>query len=147
MRHPTATSNLTLEIGAQTEPSSVRASAGWWAGSYDGAPDGFVRLSKPDELAAWYALCSESEPRRALERAVATLEELLRNGKRDEVDRLLARVKVSRLAPTVVVGLVGITKHAQPPLASRPEFMERAEAFLRRELGDLRADKLLRHRR
>ncbi len=117
-----------------------------WSGSTDDAEAGFIRL-KQDELVAWYSLCDQLEPRLALERAVAHLEALLHGGEREEVERLLGRANVKRLAPMVLVGILAITRHAQPPLPARSAFMRDAEDRLRAELGDTRAEALLRHRR
>jgi len=103
--------------------------------------------AEPTELFAMYLLCQEQQDRPALERAVSTFENLLRGGHFNEADALLKAAVVTKLNPSVLLGILTITYHAKTELRERGGFLARSEPCLVRSLGADRAEKLLAVRR
>lgn len=82
-----------------------------------------------------------------VEEVVGTFERWLQRGMYGQVDDLLMLMKIEDSPPAVLLGVLSITFHDKAQLKRREDFLRRAEAKLRAELGDTRAEDLLRNRR
>ncbi len=75
------------------------------------------------------------------------LEGLLSNGNFDKVDSYLDSVDLGTIGNVSIIAILSITYHGKDKLAKRDLFLERAEVFLKDNLGEERAENLLRWRR
>lgn len=103
--------------------------------------------SVPRILKELYELSTQNQEQRAIEQALSFTEAELAASRFERVDELLASAIASRLKPAVLVSILAMTSHARGQLAQRRSFLERAEAELRKQLGNDRAETLLKNRR
>jgi hypothetical protein len=102
---------------------------------------------EPRVLGELYVLCEREREQKAIEFVLVHLERSLRRAQWRSVDDVMTRLDVSRLTPAVVVAVLSITFPAKAFLKVRSAFLERAEGFLSRSLGQERARALLVTRR
>lgn len=81
------------------------------------------------------------------EMAVAGFEHWLHQDMFAQADELLMLYKIENCPPAVLLGILSITFPAKDRLKNRADFLRRTETKLRADLGDVRANDLLRHRR
>ena len=96
-------------------------------------------------------LCKIGEERkqaeqRLVEEVLATFEHWLRQSMFEQADELLLNLKID-LPPAVLIAALSITFHAKDTLKHREAFLARVETKLKTELGNVRAEELLRTRR
>jgi hypothetical protein len=99
------------------------------------------------ELEEVYRLCFVHCNQAAAQRLLARLDGELRAARFENVDELLASLDVTLVGSSVLLTALSITSYARERLRARALFLARAEAQLRRSLGDARARALLAHRR
>lgn len=99
------------------------------------------------DLNAWYQRCAQGETIGVLEELVGWMEQQLYTEAYDNVNAMLVRTIVDKLAPNVVLGALTMSAHAADRLSARVDFVARAERYLRYVLGDDRAERLLVTRR
>jgi len=102
---------------------------------------------EPRVLSDLYGLCEREREQRAIEFVLVHLERSLRRAQWRSVDDVMTRLDVNRLTPAVVVAVLSITVPAKAFLKARRAFLERAEGFLSKSLGQERARSLLVTRR
>jgi hypothetical protein len=91
----------------------------------------------------------EQREQKQAENAVAGFEHWLHQDMFTQADELLMlyKNKIENWPPVVLLGILSITFPAKDRLKNHDDFLRRAEAKLRADLGDVRANDLLRHRR
>jgi hypothetical protein len=90
-----------------------------------------------------YLLEATGGPRRAVQKIVDHMDDLLNQGRFSECDKVLGEADVRRLSAPLLVAFLGITRAAKKKLSMRPGFCARARAKLRTEVGPDRAERLL----
>lgn len=78
---------------------------------------------------------------------VKQLERMLYHGQFVEVDALIRTMPNHTSTPPILIGTLSLTYYAKPYLKERDAFLARAEAKLKADLGDERAESLLKNRR
>ncbi len=94
-----------------------------------------------------HALAESNRVRQAASRIMEYTDGLLLESRFDVCGRLLSQIDVERLSiyPTLLVAFLGITLGAKEKLGrTREDFYSRAESALSRELGRIRAERILR---
>lgn len=95
-----------------------------------------------------YEAESNKSARRALDVMFSNVDELLREGKFDDVNDLIKDIDLSRLSTTSIVGLLGITLPAYDKLLYRATLANDAETeFRKRGESEVRIKNLLKRLR
>jgi hypothetical protein len=94
----------------------------------------------------------EGKARRSIAQSITevilgSFEFVLRMGKFDDADVLLTQLNIATLPPEALLSALSITFHAKDKLKNRETFLVQVEARLRADLGDVRTEDLLKHRR
>lgn len=87
------------------------------------------------------------DDQKQVEDTIIFLENLLRNGEFATVDEYLSSVNLETLSSTSILGALTITFWGKDKLSKREQFLKRSEVILKKNLGETRAEKLLRWRR
>lgn len=82
-----------------------------------------------------------------VEDTVAWFEFNLRTGCFEQVNNILDNIDLTTLQAASILGILGLTYYAKGKLPGRPKFLERAEVVLKQNLGEERAERLLKNRR
>lgn len=78
---------------------------------------------------------------------ISWLEGHLREGSFFIVDFWLENADLNQLSDTAIIGALSMTFHGKQELTKREGFLARAELHLKRNLGEERAENLLKNRR
>lgn len=93
------------------------------------------------------AVRANEDLQRETESVLAIFENWLRHERFEQVDELLRIARIADSAPSTIIAVLSITHPAKDKLKHREAFLARAEKQLREELGDDRANDLLKNRR
>ena len=78
---------------------------------------------------------------------ISWLEDRLSNGEFHIVDFWLEHAELEQISDAGIIGVLSMTFHGKHELTKRNGFLARAEPILKKNLGEERAEKLLKHRR
>lgn len=78
---------------------------------------------------------------------ISWLEERLSDGEFNIVDFWLEHADLNQLSDTAIIGALSMTFWGKKELTKRDGFLARAEPHLQRNLGQIRAENLLKNRR
>lgn len=80
-------------------------------------------------------------------KTISWLENRLSNGEFDIVDFWLEHADITLMSDAAIIGALSMTFHGKHELTKRDSFLARAEPHLKKNLGEERANKLLKYRR